>query len=70
MMKLCEACYARIGDDEPHVTLRALYKVSASGRPLWRSLYLHRFDPESDRCALTVRRAPVRERRVARPGGS
>lgn len=65
MIKLCEACYGRIGDDEPHVTLRALYKVSASGRPLWRSLYLHRFDPESDRCTLAARRAPVRERRAA-----
>lgn len=52
MIKLCEACYGQIADGEPHAVLRALHKVTASGWPEWRKLYLHHFDPEGRSCVL------------------
>ncbi|MGD9529942.1 hypothetical protein [Pseudonocardia sp.] len=55
MIKLCEACYRQIAEDEPHAELRALFKVSASGRPEWRSLYLHSYDADSENCVMSVR---------------
>lgn len=52
MLRLCEACYGEIRDGEPYAVLRALYKVTAGGRPQWRKLYLHHFDPEGRRCTV------------------
>lgn len=65
MIKLCEACYRQIGDDEPHAVLRSLYKVTSAGRPEWRELYLHRFDPEGDNCTVAPSSAAQREPRAS-----
>jgi hypothetical protein len=63
MIKLCEACYRQIGD-EPYAVLRSLYKVTSAGRPEWRELYLHHFDPEADNCTVATSSAALRERRA------
>lgn len=55
MIRLCEACYRRIDDGEPHAVLRALLKVSAAGQPEWRDLYLHHFDPAGAPCSYATR---------------
>lgn len=52
MLKLCEACYGQIGDEEPHAVLRALHKATAASPPAWREIYLHHFDPEGRRCTV------------------
>lgn len=50
MIKLCESCYRQVDASEPHAVLRALYKMTAAGRPEWRDIYLHRFDPAIGNC--------------------
>lgn len=69
MIKLCEACYRQIADDEPHAEMRVLFKVTASGRPQWRALFLHRFDAEAGDCLApalpAARPEPAPGRRTA-----
>lgn len=62
MIKLCEACYAEIAEDEPHTALRSLWKPTPSDRPEWRTLYLHRFGAGTDHCVVGTSPAAPRER--------
>jgi hypothetical protein len=45
--------------------LRSLYKVTSAGRPEWRELYLHRFDPEGVNCTVAPSSAAQREPRAS-----